>query len=216
MTILFKTLPKIKKEKGQLFPGQYKDEVVIFLIRRHWSIILQHISRLILGHIVAVVIFVFLNYFLNWHVPNQGPIYILLVIVATAYFLGIWLFYLYEFVDYHLDIWILTDRRIINIEQEGLFKRTISELDILKIQDVTSELHGKVQTFLDYGNVYIQTASETQRFVFEEVGQPQEVARRIIQVLEKATHNNIHKQADTIHKKFNEQPTPPPSFSQSK
>ncbi|MFH0818419.1 MAG: PH domain-containing protein [Patescibacteria group bacterium] len=204
MSYLKHPLPHTNKQAGQLFPGQFPDEKLIFLIRRHWSLIIKYILRLLVAHIIAVGIFIFLVYFLQWELPNSGPIYVILIMIASCYFLGAWLLYLHEFVDYHLDIWILTDRRILNIEQEGLFKRTASELDITKIQDVTAEINGKVQTFLNFGNVYVQTAAESQRFVFEEVARPQEVARKIIDTVEQATRSSVHYQAQTIHQKFHD------------
>lgn len=177
----------------RVFPGQFPNEKVVFLIRRHWSLIAKHIIRLILGHLVIIGVYAFLFYVLKWDLPNEGPLFVLGVIIISTYLLGVWIFYIYEFVDYHLDLWILTDRRIISIEQAGLFKRTVSELDLAKVQDVTSECNGKIQTFLNYGNVHIQTAAETQRFVFEQVPRPQEVARLIIR---------------TAQQKFNETASP--------
>lgn len=175
---------KHDKIMHKMFPGQFPNERVVFLIRRHWSLIIKQVVRLILAHLILVAVYAFLFYLLDWSLPSDGPIYILLVITVSAYLLGAWLLYLYEFVDYHLDIWILTDRRIISIEQSGLFKRTISELDLAKVQDVTSECKGKTQTFLNYGYVHIQTAAETQRFVFEQVPNPSNVARLIIRTVE--------------------------------
>ena len=90
--------------------------------------------------------------------------------------------YFHQFVDYRLDTWIITNERIIDMQQLGLFDRVISELNINKVQDVTAEVHGQIQTFLDYGNVYIQTAGVQERFIFYSVPHPEEVARLIIQV----------------------------------
>lgn len=194
MASLFHPLPKVKKKKGQSFPGQLAHEQVIFMVRRHWTVIAKHVARLVVAHLIALFIFIFLAFILQWTIPNQGPVYVSMVIVGSLFLMGAWLLYLYEFVDYHLDIWILTNRRIINIEQSGLFKRTVSELTIINVQDVTAEIHGKVQTFLNYGNVYIQTAGEKQRFVFEEVPQPQEISRRITKATETAKHKNMQSQ----------------------
>lgn len=187
-----------------MFPGQFPNEEVVFLVRRHWSLIAKQILRLAIAHIILIAVYAFLFYVLQWELPQEGALYILGVIIISAYLLGAWLLYLHEFVDYHLDIWILTDRRILNIEQAGLFNRTISELDIGKIQDVTAETKGKVQTFLNYGNVHIQTAAETQRFIFEQVANPQEIARQIIKTVEEFNKNLLAKQFSSAQKSFNE------------
>ncbi|MDP3985286.1 MAG: PH domain-containing protein, partial [bacterium] len=81
-----------------------------------------------------------------------------LVLGASVYYLSIWLFFLTEFTDYYLDLWVVTNDRIVNIEQHGLFGRTVAELDLYKVQDVTSDVRGMISTFLNYGNVHIQTA----------------------------------------------------------
>ena len=169
-----------------MFPSQREGEKVIMMLRRHWVIIWRYLSMLILFNIIPVLVFAFLFLFLGWTVVPGTPLYLMLVFGISLYYLMIWLHYFHEFVDFHLDIWIVTDQRIINIEQIGLFNRVISELNILKVQDVTSELKGKVQTMLNYGNVYIQTAGTTQRFQFEQVKDPEEIARIIIRVHDNA------------------------------
>jgi len=42
------------------------------------------------------------------------------------------------------------------------------------------------QTFLDYGNVHIQTAGERTRFIFKNVPQPERVKEQIIALIESA------------------------------
>jgi hypothetical protein len=81
-------------------------------------------------------------------------------------------------------MWVITNERIINIEQEGLFKRTTSELDLASVQDATSEVRGFLQTMFSYGNVFVQTAGEKGRFHFKNIPYPeriQEVVMRLVQ-----------------------------------
>ncbi|MBU0670785.1 MAG: PH domain-containing protein [Patescibacteria group bacterium] len=167
---------KIKR----LFPFQREDEKVIMLLRRHWVILGRFIGLLLLLNLIPIVVAGFIFYFLGWNINMESPLFIVAVLMISFYYLIVWLNYFHEFVDFHLDIWIVTDQRIINIEQIGLFNRVISELNILKVQDVTSEVKGKTQTVLNYGNVFIQTAGQQQRFIFEQVKNPEEVARIII------------------------------------
>ncbi len=175
----------------RVFPGQRPHEHVI-IIRRHWIIWFKYLIQLIIGNLIPVAIFLFVYYALGW-VPNTtGPLYIALVLVTSIYYIGVWLMYFHEFVDYRLDMWILTDQRIINIEQQGLFDRIISELSINKVQDVTSEVHGHAQTFLDYGNVYVQTAGEQQRFIFQHVPHPEEISRLVIRANNAALKQESH------------------------
>lgn len=108
----------------------------------------------------------------------------ILVLAASAYILFIWLFLFFSFIDYYLDIWIITNERIINVEQKGFFSRTISEQRLFRIQDVTSEVEGFAPTLFKYGNVYVQTAAEKDRFAFEQVPDPNGVRDTIIKLAE--------------------------------
>lgn len=105
----------------------------------------------------------------------------LLVILASIFFLGGWLFVFQNFIDYWLDVFIVTDKRILDINQKGLFNRTVSELRLYRIQDVTAEVKGVLHTLLDYGEVHVQTAGEEERFHFEDIPHPNQLAKTILE-----------------------------------
>jgi membrane protein YdbS with pleckstrin-like domain len=106
------------------------------------------------------------------------------VLCASVYYLSIFLFFYSQFIEFYLDIWIVTNDRIIDIEQEGLFARTISELDLYRIQDVTTEVNGVFPTFFHYGNVIIKTASSNSHVTFRHVSHPNEIRQALIQLSE--------------------------------
>lgn len=62
--------------------------------------------------------------------------------------------------DHYLDVWIITNERVIDVEQRGLFRRETSEFSMDKVQDITVEIPHMIATFLRYGNLRIQTAGE--------------------------------------------------------
>lgn len=121
--------------------------------------------------------------------------YPLIIILASAYYLFIWLFFFFSFIDYYLDIWLITNERIIDVQQQGFFSRIISEQRLYRVQDVTSEVHGTAPTIFRYGEVYIQTAGTKQRFLFHQVPHPERVRDIIIKLAEKnkAKHNKENK-----------------------
>lgn len=167
------------------FPGKHDGERVLLVLRRH-----AFVFVLIAG---AVVLFALLPILVRFLIPESffqnlpGTVWEILVTVALSmYTLFLWLFFAYAWVDYYLDLWIVTDERIVNIEQVGLFNRVISEQRLLRVQDATSDVKGLFPTFLDYGNVFIQTAGERERFVFEQVPHPDLVKKLVIQAHEEA------------------------------
>lgn len=106
----------------------------------------------------------------------------ILILAATIYTLSVWLFFYTAFVNYFLDMWIVTNDRIVDIHQQGLFSRIVAELDLFRVQDVTSECHGLFATMFDYGKVFIQTAGEKERFVFYNVPEPHKIREAIIRL----------------------------------
>ncbi len=172
----------LSEHKPLTFPTQRPNERVILLLRRHWTVLARDISQLIMSLLLPPIVIILLMNFTPISLAPGTATYVLVVQGLSLYYLFSFLAYFHDFVDYHLDIWVVTDQRIVSIEQEGLFHRTVSELNIVKVQDVTSEIKGKVQTFLDYGQVHIQTAGEQERFLFEQVPHPSEVAKVILQV----------------------------------
>jgi hypothetical protein len=164
-------------------PNQRPNERVILFMRRHWIALLP----IIFGFLGLTVIPLSIGYYFQDKVlawfdhPVIGPI---ATIFVSMYFLSLWLFAFVEFTDYYLDTWIVTNERIINIEQEGLFNRTASELDLAAVQDTTAEIRGILQTLLTYGNVYVQTAGEKGRFLFKMINDPEHVKEMVTRLVE--------------------------------
>lgn len=105
-----------------------------------------------------------------------------MIILGSIYTLSVWLFFFTGFVNYYLDMWIVTTDRLIDIRQYGLFARTVAELDLFRVQDVTSECKGLFATTFDFGNVYIQTAASKERFVFYNIPGPHLIREAIIKL----------------------------------
>lgn len=80
--------------------------------------------------------------------------------VLALYLMVLFVFLFHFWMDYYLDMWIITTERLIDIEQRGLFSREVAEIPLHQIQDVTIEIHGIVETFLKFGTIKIQTAGE--------------------------------------------------------
>jgi membrane protein YdbS with pleckstrin-like domain len=120
-------------------------------------------------------------------------IYTILVLFGSIYYLSIYLFFFTYFIDFYLDLWVITSERIIDIEQKGLFSRTVSELDLIRIQDVTTNVHGVFPTIFDYGKVNVKTASQNVEIIFKNVPEPSEVRKHIIHFadIEQEQHGGV-------------------------
>jgi len=106
------------------------------------------------------------------------------VLGASTYYLSIYLFWYASFVDFYLDIWIVTNDRIINMEQKGLLATSVTEVDLYRIQDVTVNTKGLFQTLLNYGDVVVKTASQNLHIIFRKIPNPNEVRQALIELAE--------------------------------
>jgi uncharacterized membrane protein YdbT with pleckstrin-like domain len=163
-----------------LAPG----EKIVLKLRRHLLIFF--------GQFSLIFLLAFVPFGAGWIINSVQPEWFVitvgrtgLILLASAYYLNIWLFALAVFTDYYLDAWIVTNERVIDIQQTGLFARTVAELELQRIQDATSDVKGILPSVLGYGNVHIQTAGEKERFIFEQVPKPHEVRHALMTLVDK-------------------------------
>lgn len=124
----------------------------------------------------------------------EGLVGSILTVVTGIALLMSWLFLYIKFVDYYLDVWILTTERIVEIKQRSLFNRQVAELDLSTVQDVSSKVRGILGTFLHYGAIFVQTAGTTELFQFNKLPRPYEAEKKILNIqasLEERTKSEI-------------------------
>lgn len=163
-------------------PQQQKDEKTILVLRRHWFIFFKSFIIFLASIPMPIIFYIFINSIYP-DLFNDITLKIIFFLFLSVYYLSIWLFFFSSFVDYYLDVWIVTNQRILNIEQKALFSRIVSEQKISRIQDITSEVHGILPTFLDYGDVHIQNAGASQRFIFKEIPTPASIRKKILMLI---------------------------------
>lgn len=164
------------------FTGQKEGEKILLVAHRHWFDILTQflfvlllLGMLIGGYLYMPLIFPFLQ-------KEIGDAFF--AFMANTFLLFVWIIFFIIWIDYYFDVWIVTNQRIVNIDQRGLFSREVSELELENIQDVTTEVSGIIPTFFNYGDLYIQTASEKERFLFHNVPDPYAIKDLIMNLQE--------------------------------
>ncbi|MFZ2970973.1 MAG: PH domain-containing protein, partial [Minisyncoccia bacterium] len=120
------------------------------------------------------------------------------IFFSLIYYGFLWISVFIKWVDYYLDVWIVTDMRLLDIEQVGFFSRKVSEVDLKRIQDITSEVTGMMESMFGFGNVFIQTASEETRFKLKSIPHPVTTRKIIIDLYEAAREKDrfIFKERD--------------------
>ena len=137
----------------------YPTETVLLVIRRHWIVFAIPLIAFAIALVAPAAFLIASRY-----VPALASVAAFAPLwrfFYACYILALLLAMLEFWVKYYLDAWIITDQRIIAIEQHGLFHRSIAEIAMERVQDITIEIPGLLATFLEYGTIKVQTASES-------------------------------------------------------
>lgn len=134
------------------------DEKILLIVHKHWFVML---GTVVSGAVLLAFPFV-IKALLPFIAKILDPRLLspLENLFLSLYGMVLLLFLFLAWMDYYLDMWIVTTHRIIDVEQLGLFSRQISEIPLEHIQDVTLEVRGIIPTFLKFGTIRIQTAGE--------------------------------------------------------
>lgn len=157
------------------FDGKKPNEKILVFTRRHWFVLL---STIIVGLFASVLPLILV--ILGAEILIQYNLSTIFTLTWVIYLMIIWFYVFYKLTMYALDSWIVTDERVLDISQIALFKRKVSELHLTSIEDTSVHTDGFVQSYLNFGDVEIQTAGATQRFLFDDVPKPLEIKDTIM------------------------------------
>ena len=164
------------------FPGQQPGEKIEVFIRKHWFIYIPPIAASVLLLLIPLAIYISIKY-LGYEL---GEFQAVVTLALSLYILSVLGFFITSFIKNYLDTGIITDQRIMDIEQNGIFNRTISEQNLIRVQDVTAKQEGMWQTFLGFGDIFIETAGDVPNFDFHSVPNPHPTSQKILEF-----HQNI-------------------------
>lgn len=156
----------------------HENERVIGVHRKTWVLFaFSGVSAFIA--VLAPVVALSLVSFLPLRFPFSPPPEPALLFLSLWWWL-VWIVLFFAFMKYYLDAFVLTNERVIRIEQISAFSRTVSELRLERIQDVTIEQHGVLATLLHFGDIRVQTAGESEEFLFTAIPHPVRVKEALM------------------------------------
>ena len=177
----------------KLFESQQDNERIYLVIREHWV--------LLAGRLLVVVFLITVGlaarFFIPWliAVANNSLFVSLLSLLVNILVLGLLLGALLIFIYYYLSVQIITDMRMVDVDQHSLFKRNVTEIQIENVEEVTSTAHGALATLFNFGHVKVQTSGAEIGFVFENVPHPEQVKKLILDLYEQ--HQRVHHSSKT-------------------
>ena len=113
-------------------------------------------------------------------VETDSVLFPIMTLFGSAYYIAVLLFFYSYFLDFYLDLLVITNDRLVDMEQVGVFARRTSEVDLYKIQDITSEVKGVFASLFDYGDLLVQTAGAVERFIVTGIPHPDKLRQEIL------------------------------------
>ncbi len=157
------------------FHDQEEGEKVILILRAHIFTVLAPLVSILFAALLPL----FAKLAFGAEIALRGWDTLFLFAASVLYAL-LWIAGFYVLMLYALNTVILTDKRIIENEQKGLFSRKVSELHLYRVQDVSVHLEGTIPTLLSFGNIIVQTAAAEKEFTFRNIPRPEYVKDAIM------------------------------------
>lgn len=157
------------------------EEKIILEVRKHWFVFLWNILGLLVSVFAPAVLYFLALIFTPPDIQSIVSKYTSLILFIYAiWLLIVWIAFFIQWTNYYLDVWYVTEKRIIDVNQKGIFHREISNLRFDKIQDISIEVKGLIATMLNFGDIEVQTAAEdSSEFTMRNARNPEGV-RRVI------------------------------------
>ncbi len=170
------------------FDGMQADEHIVGIWRRHSSLMIATVVRTVALLLLPALIGTVLRLLgIDVILDTETSTGVIAVLGYSAFTLLMWVFFFRNWLDYYLDAFILTNERLVRIDQRGLFNRTVGTIGLDRIQDVTIETRGMIGTFLKYGDIIVQSAGEVSAFRFTRLANPEAVKTAILNEAERFT-----------------------------
>jgi hypothetical protein len=153
------------------FADQMDNEEVLYVFRKHPIVMRKGLvigMLIILLSTVPVAIKPTLGF--GWFFGSIG----IGLVVALVFFSPSW-------ISWYYSIFILSDQRLIQITQKGLFNKAVVDMQLSQIQMVNYQIAGLQETMLGFGTLVMQTYMGD--LVIHDVHHPAKTQKKILEVL---------------------------------
>lgn len=153
------------------FADQFDDEEVLYVFRKH-PVVMR--KGLVIGMLAILLgtlptaIKPSLGF--GWFFGGVG----------IGFAIGIILFLPY-WISWFYSVFIVTDQRLIQISQKGLFHRSVVDMRLSQIQMINYQVSGLQETLLGFGTIMMQTLVGD--LVIHEIHHPAKIQKKLLEVL---------------------------------
>lgn len=155
-------------------------EVVIQVVRRS--------PYAMIGRLIIILVFLCAPFFFLvplFHLATWGVwLFVGLIVFGCGFALRTGLLYVFNAL-------VITTERVLDLDQRGVFQRTVSDASYARIQDVSFSVKGIWQTLFHYGTLTIETAGSSTHIVVPGVHHPEAVHDAIMRLVSRQSPDDI-------------------------
>jgi hypothetical protein len=151
------------------FADQFDDEEVLFVFRKH-PIVMR--KGLIFG-LLAIL---------------AGSLIVFWQPTYTAFLVGILagavigaVIMLPSWITWYFSVFIVTDKRLIQVTQKGFFHKSVIDMGLNQIQMVNYQVAGLQETMFGFGTIMMQTFVGD--LVIHEIPHPAKIQKKLLEIL---------------------------------
>lgn len=144
-----------------------ENEKIIYVAHTHTFILLKKSYRVILVFILLPIVFAIMF-------PKLILGCLILIFVGLCGFL-------YDFGDWYLDAWIVTNLGVIDVEVIGFFKRTSKRVDYHMIEGLAYEIDGIFHTMFNFGDITLDKIGAKIVMTLKNASNPKNVERVVLE-----------------------------------
>jgi hypothetical protein len=151
------------------FEDQFDGEEVLFVFRKHPIVMRRGLIIAMLAILLGTVPSLF---------KPEYSVY--LIGLACGLVLGT-LIMLPGWIGWWFSVFIITDQRLIQITQKGLFHRSVIDMRLNQIQMINYEVSGIQETLLGFGTIMMQTYVGD--LVIHEIHHPASIQKKLLEIM---------------------------------
>ncbi len=163
-------------EPIRYFKEQFDDEEVMLVFKKHPVVMRKGLVFGAVGLLIPML-YIFVAEALFSREPTMNTLYACLGIGFALFGLIL----LPYWISWNYSVYIMTDQRLIQITQKGLFKRSMVAIGLDQVQMVNYEISGLEETLLGFGTIVVQTFVGS--LTIHDVHHPAKVQKKMLHLL---------------------------------
>lgn len=162
------------------FADQFDDEEVLYVFRKHPIVMRKGLIIGMAAWLVGPVYVLFLTFIYASQPEKYPSVNMFFASLGLSILLGI-LLLVPSWISWYFSVFIVTDQRLIQITQKGMFSRSVVDMGLGQIQMVNYEVAGLQETLLGFGTITMQTFVGD--LVIHDLHHPAKIQKKLLEIL---------------------------------